>query len=105
MVRGGLLSVFAARSPTTEGSTVTAPAGAFAGPAGGSAQTRARPEGGAPMAEGAPEAEGAPDAEDVRDGFAGASDVLVQPVATSRSSTRGAVGAARRRRLITTSPP
>lgn len=37
----GLLLVFAARSPTTSGSTVTAPAGAFAGPAAGWAHTRA----------------------------------------------------------------
>src|SRR5262245_45383911 len=92
VVFGGLLLVFAARSPATAGSTVTAPAGAFAGPAAGLAHTRA-----------------ADRATDV-DGWAVGSSsevpgVLTQPVATSRTSASGAAGNARFRHLITTRPP
>ncbi|GAA2454270.1 hypothetical protein GCM10010388_50290 [Streptomyces mauvecolor] len=93
MVFGGLFLVFAARSPTTAGSTVTAPAGAFAGPAAGLAHTRAT------------DVEGAPDAEGVPDGSAGVSDVLVQPVAASRASASGAAVPAQCRLLIPTRPP
>ncbi|HEY9370522.1 hypothetical protein [Streptomyces sp.] len=93
VVFGGLLSVFASRSPTTAGSTVTAPAGAFSGPAAGLAHTRAT------------DAEGAPDADGVPADFAGASGLLVQPVATGRVSASAATGNAQRRLLNTTPPP
>ncbi|GAA2821599.1 hypothetical protein GCM10010441_52490 [Kitasatospora paracochleata] len=88
MVCGGLLLVFDARSPTTAGSTVTAPAGVAAGPAAGSAHTRATAT--------APDA--APDG--VAVGFAGASGVLVQPVATSRASVSAVATVAPRRHLV-----
>ncbi|GAA2327641.1 hypothetical protein GCM10010246_06940 [Streptomyces cuspidosporus] len=92
MVCAGLLLVFAARSPTTAGSTVTAPGGAFAGPAAGSAHTRAT------------DLAGAPDVADAPVGSAGASDALVQPVTASRTSTSGAAGHARCPLPITTRP-
>lgn len=79
--------VFAARSPATAGSTVTAPAGAFVGPAAGSAQTRATVVAGAEV------------------GFARAPDVLSHPVAASRASASGAAANAQCRLLIPTRPP
>ncbi|GGS85791.1 hypothetical protein GCM10010270_67420 [Streptomyces violaceus] len=87
MVFGGLLLVFAARSPATAGSTVTAPAGAFAGPAAGSAHTRATDEGGVAV------------------GFGRASGVLSQPVTVSRANASGAAGHAQGGHLIPTRPP
>ncbi|GHJ91332.1 hypothetical protein SNE510_08510 [Streptomyces sp. NE5-10] len=93
-----LAAVFATRSPTTAGSTVTAPAGAVAGPAGGASHTRAT----APFAPTGPAAAPGPGAGAVP---AGAAGVPVQPVAASRSSTRGAAGTVRRRRSLTTRPP
>ncbi|GAA4052267.1 hypothetical protein GCM10022233_23870 [Streptomyces shaanxiensis] len=93
MVFGGLLLVFAARSPTTAGSTVTAPAGAFVGPAAGLAHTRATDVDVAPDVEGAPV------------GSARASAVLVQPVAASRASVSGAAANAQFRLWIPTRPP
>jgi hypothetical protein len=92
VVFGGLLPVFAARSPTTEGSTVTAPFGAFAGPAKGLAHTRATDVAGAPDVEGLPV------------GSAGESDVPVHPVTTSRTTASGAADK-KCRHLITTRPP
>ena len=94
MVFGGLLLVFAARSPTTAGSTVTAPAGAFAGPAAGLAHTRATGVDGAAV-----DVDGAPV------GSAGAPGVLSQPVAASRASASGAAANAQCRLLIPTRPP
>ncbi|GGU04135.1 hypothetical protein GCM10010256_75140 [Streptomyces coeruleorubidus] len=94
MVFGGLFLVFAARSPTTAGSTVTAPAGAFTGPAAGLAHTRAT---------------GVDDGAAV--GFARASAVLVsvpvlsQPVTAGRASASGAAAHAQYRLLIPTRPP
>ncbi len=87
VVFGGLFLVFAARSPATAGSTVTAPAGAFAGPAAGSAHTRATDAVGAAV------------------GFGRAACVLSQPVTASRVSASGAAGNAQRRHLIPTRPP
>ncbi|GAA2301643.1 hypothetical protein GCM10010376_17340 [Streptomyces violaceusniger] len=89
---GGLLLVFAARSPTTAGSTVTAPFGAFAGPATGWAHTRATDR--------AADMDGA-----AVGSAAGASDVLTQPVAASRASADAATGNAQFRHLITTRAP
>src|SRR5690348_7605722 len=87
VVCAGLLSVFAARSPGFAGSTVTASAGAFAGPAAGLAQTLAA------------------DAEGPWVGFGAASVVLFsQPVAASRASASGAAGQAQCRHLIPTRP-
>lgn len=83
----GLSSVFAARSPATAGSTVTAPAGAFAGPAAGSAHTRAT------------------DADGAAVGFGRGLGVLSQPVAASMASARGAAGHAQCRPLIPKRPP
>ncbi|GGY69888.1 hypothetical protein GCM10010300_11370 [Streptomyces olivaceoviridis] len=91
VVPGGLFFVFSARSPTTSGSTVTAPAGAFAGPAAGLAHTRAT-------------ADAAPDPDGAAAGFPGASGELVQPVAASRASASGAAGNAQRRHVIPTGP-
>lgn len=86
--------VFAARSPTTAGSTVTAPAGAFAGPAAGLAHT--------------PATDPAADVADV-DGAAFGSvlvpEVLSQPVAVSRASASGAAANAQYRLLIPIRPP
>lgn len=88
--------VFAARSPTTAGSTVTAPAGAFAGPAAGLAHTPAT------FVDGTPDV----DVDAVPAGFAEASGgVLVQPVADSRTSASGAAANAQCRLLIPTCPP
>ncbi len=88
---GGLLRVFAARSPTTAGSTGTAPAGGFAGPAARSAHTRA--------------AGRAADGDGAALGSAGAPGVLTQPVAATRASTGTATGNPRCRRSIPTRPP
>ncbi|GAA2404478.1 hypothetical protein GCM10010255_43470 [Streptomyces coeruleofuscus] len=93
---GGLFLVFAARSPTTAGSTVTAPAGAFAGPGAGLAHTRAT---------------GVDDGAAV--GFTRASGVLglvfvpvlSQPVTAGRASASGAAAHAQCRLLIATRPP
>ncbi|GGT16360.1 hypothetical protein GCM10014713_06570 [Streptomyces purpureus] len=93
MVFGGLLLVFSARSPTTAGSTVTAPAGAFAGPAAGLAHTRAT------------DVAGAPDVAGAADGSARGPGVLVQPVAASRASASGAAADAQGRLVFPTRPP
>ncbi|GGU85876.1 hypothetical protein GCM10010502_42740 [Kitasatospora aureofaciens] len=81
---GGLFLVFAARSPTTAGSTVTAPAGGSAGPAPGPAHTRAT----------------AADPVGAAVGSGGASEPLVQPVAVSRASVSGAAAHAPPCRLV-----
>ncbi|GAA2296906.1 hypothetical protein GCM10010431_14170 [Streptomyces kunmingensis] len=88
---GGLFLVFSARSPTTSGSTVTAPAGAVAGPAAGSAHTRARAT------------DRASDVDGAAVGSAGPADVLSQPTTASRAAA--ATGIARFRHLIPTRPP
>ncbi len=89
MVFGGLSLVFAARSPTTAGSTGTAPVGAVAGPGAGAAHTRATATGvdGAPV------------------GSAGASELLVQPVASRASASAAAANAPQYRLVIPTRPP
>ncbi|MGX1267355.1 hypothetical protein [Streptomyces phaeoluteigriseus] len=87
VVCAGLLLVFAARSPATAGSTVTAPAGARAGPAAGSAHTWAT------------------DADGAADGFGRAPGVLSQPLAADSASASSAVGSAQCRHLIPTRPP
>ncbi|GGN34438.1 hypothetical protein GCM10011578_075340 [Streptomyces fuscichromogenes] len=94
MVFAGLLLVFDARSPTTAGSTVTAPAGAFAGPAAGWAHTRAMDRAADVAVDGA-----------VLGFAAGVPDVLSQPVAVSRASASGAAANAQCRLLIPTCPP
>ncbi|GGY25185.1 hypothetical protein GCM10010384_35280 [Streptomyces djakartensis] len=87
VVPGGLLFVFSARSPTTSGSTVTAPAGAFTGPAAGLAHTRATDVAGAAV------------------GFGRAPGALSQPVTDSRASASGAAAHARCRLVDVTRPP
>jgi hypothetical protein len=79
--------VLAARSPATAGSTVTAPAGAFAGPAAGLEHTPATGADGAAV------------------GFGRASGEPSQPVAAVRASASSADGNTRSRHLIATCPP
>ncbi|GHI04229.1 hypothetical protein Scel_25500 [Streptomyces cellostaticus] len=93
MVFAGLLLVFAAKSPTTAGSTVTAPAGAFAGPAAGLAHTRAT------------DVEDAPDMDGAAVDPARAPGVLSQLDTVSRASASGAAANAQCRLLFPTRPP
>ncbi|GHJ24158.1 hypothetical protein TPA0909_57720 [Streptomyces albus] len=90
VVPAGWLRVCAARSPTTAGSTFTAPAGAFVGPAAGFAHTRAT--------DGATDAGGRPA------GFSGAPGVPTQPAAPSTTSAVAAAGNARRHLSTPTRP-
>ncbi len=97
VVCAGLLRVLAARSPTTSGSTLTAPSGARSGPGSGFAHTRA--------------ADCAPDEEEDAEGLGAgpSSGVPSQPVASSasaRASTAGTeAGRSRPRQVVPMCPP
>ncbi|GHE85414.1 hypothetical protein GCM10018789_11930 [Streptomyces werraensis] len=99
VVPAGLDPVFAERSPGTEGSTVTAPDGAFAGPGFGVSHTRATDRGAPPESPGRVRAS-------ARDrpsrSFAG-SDALSQPAVATSASASPAADAQRRHRR-TSSP-
>ncbi|GHE57567.1 hypothetical protein GCM10018771_44010 [Streptomyces cellulosae] len=101
----GLELVFAERSPGTEGSTVTAPDGAFDGPGFGLSHTRATDRGAPPESSGCVRAS-ARDSPSVRDrpsAFFSGAGVLSHPAVATSASASPAADAQRRHRR--TSPP